>query len=111
MATFIEHSRYTREQGLKLRDKITYKCAWYIIIFYIDCHSQYFLFIGRKILCFKPGDRLENIGKPVPVRVIIYHRQQKDSLIITYVQSNELVLINHAKTNMNLAVHTEWKHR
>ncbi len=53
LATFMEHSRYTREQELKLKEEITYKSAW-------------------KILCFNQEDRLESSGMPVPANQLIF---------------------------------------
>lgn len=44
-----------------------------------------------KILCFSQEDRLESAGWRVP--------------------TNQLVFINHSKTNNNLAVHSRWKPR
>ena len=81
-ATLMDHSKYTREQELKLTDDTSYRSVWYanalepldnrhIITYHftiavmrisskcVDC---------RKIRCFNPEDRLESAGSPVPVR-------------------------------------------
>lgn len=71
-ATLMDHSKYTREQELKLTDEMSYKAAW-------------------KIVCFNPEDRLESAGMPVP--------------------TNQLIFINHSKTNNNIAVHADFKPR
>ena len=86
----MEHSKYTREQEVKLKDEVTYKSAWYVVYLEFVCLSWnptwnficlntsglYRLIIislhpycvrSRKIQCFKQEDRLESEGMPVPV--------------------------------------------
>lgn len=64
-ATIMEHAKYSREQELKLKDKITYNAAW-------------------RILCFNQEERLESTGMPVPTnqKVFINHSNTNNHLAV-----------------------------
>lgn len=76
-STFMQHSKYTREQELLLKDELTYKSAWYVHIHSISkCKWSMnwctFCQLPRRILCFNQEDRLETEGTPVPVSLCIH---------------------------------------
>lgn len=64
-ATFMKHSKYTREQEITLEEDICYKSAW-------------------RVLCFDQEERLETEGTPVPAnrRVFINHCKTNQHLAV-----------------------------
>lgn len=72
-ATFIKHSKFSREQEVLLQEEISYNSAWSVSPAH---HILHILLVTgimrcRKFLCFRQDERLETEGTPVPVSLSI----------------------------------------